>query len=195
MDVRVNITMPKEFLAMVDENAKLEHRNRSELIREALRTYCVRKRSDESPVFSKDSPFRAEFLIGVLKKFFAGESSVALAYFFGSQVRQKSGPLSDIDIAVLFSSDVKQAEYSHRISGLTDRLMSLLHTDLVDLTVLNEADPLLLSEVAIEGVLVFERSPSLSTELKLKAIKRQMDSAHFRRLDRLVIEKFLEARR
>lgn len=39
---RVLISMDDEFLEMVDDYATREHRSRSELIREALRTYMRR---------------------------------------------------------------------------------------------------------------------------------------------------------
>lgn len=37
-----NIALPKELVKKVDEVAKKEYRNRSELIREALRVYLVK---------------------------------------------------------------------------------------------------------------------------------------------------------
>ncbi|MBI4039080.1 ribbon-helix-helix protein, CopG family [Candidatus Daviesbacteria bacterium] len=40
-----NISLPKELVKKVDERAKKEYRNRSELIREALRIYMERKDS------------------------------------------------------------------------------------------------------------------------------------------------------
>jgi CopG family transcriptional regulator / antitoxin EndoAI len=36
---RFVVTVPEEFLREVDARAKAEHRNRSELVREALRSY------------------------------------------------------------------------------------------------------------------------------------------------------------
>jgi CopG family transcriptional regulator / antitoxin EndoAI len=40
---RVLISMKDEFLERIDEVAEYEHRSRSELIREALRTYITRR--------------------------------------------------------------------------------------------------------------------------------------------------------
>ena len=42
-----------------------------------------------------------EELIKTLQRFFADREEVAFAYIFGSVARGKSGPLSDIDIAVM----------------------------------------------------------------------------------------------
>ncbi|MCL5264834.1 MAG: ribbon-helix-helix protein, CopG family [Chloroflexi bacterium] len=41
---KVMITVPEDFLAEVDEVAEREHRNRSELIREAVRQYIAGSR-------------------------------------------------------------------------------------------------------------------------------------------------------
>lgn len=43
---KVIITMHNEFLRNVDEEAKAEHRSRSEFIREALRYYIAERRPD-----------------------------------------------------------------------------------------------------------------------------------------------------
>ncbi len=40
---RIMISLPKEFLGMVDVAARIEHRSRSELIREAVRSYIGKK--------------------------------------------------------------------------------------------------------------------------------------------------------
>ena len=42
-----NISLPKDLVAMADNVAKKEYRNRSELIKEALRTYLVSKQNLE----------------------------------------------------------------------------------------------------------------------------------------------------
>ena len=45
---RVLISMPEEFLNKIDQVADGENRSRSELIREALRTYIHRQKARES---------------------------------------------------------------------------------------------------------------------------------------------------
>lgn len=45
-----NIALPKELVKRVDEQAKKEYRNRSELIREALRIY-IEKRTAWDKIF------------------------------------------------------------------------------------------------------------------------------------------------
>ena len=52
---RVLISMPDEFLTKIDEVADTESRTRSELIREALRTYIHKSRVKESAVANKNA--------------------------------------------------------------------------------------------------------------------------------------------
>ena len=52
---RVLISMPEEFLSRIDEVADGENRSRSELIREALRTYIHRNKVRENTFASKNA--------------------------------------------------------------------------------------------------------------------------------------------
>ena len=50
---RVLISMPDNFLTMIDELAGTEQRSRSELIREALRTYIHKSKVRENSIASE----------------------------------------------------------------------------------------------------------------------------------------------
>ena len=52
---RVLISMPEEFLKNIDEVADTENRSRSELIREALRTYIHRNKVRENTYATKNA--------------------------------------------------------------------------------------------------------------------------------------------
>ncbi len=52
---RVLISMPEEFLSRIDEVAEGENRTRSELIREALRTYIHKQRVKENALALKNA--------------------------------------------------------------------------------------------------------------------------------------------
>ncbi len=52
---RVLISMPEEFLTKIDEVAEGENRTRSELIREALRTYIHKQRVKENAIALKNA--------------------------------------------------------------------------------------------------------------------------------------------
>lgn len=52
---RVLISMPEEFLSKIDEVADGENRSRSELIREALRTYIHKQKVRNNAVADKNA--------------------------------------------------------------------------------------------------------------------------------------------
>ncbi|MGN0015571.1 MAG: CopG family ribbon-helix-helix protein [Candidatus Gastranaerophilaceae bacterium] len=52
---RVLISMPEEFLTKIDGVAEGENRTRSELIREALRTYINKQRVRENALAQKNA--------------------------------------------------------------------------------------------------------------------------------------------
>ncbi len=52
---RVLISMPEKFLDEIDQIADTENRSRSELIREALRTYIHRSKVRENTLASKNA--------------------------------------------------------------------------------------------------------------------------------------------
>ncbi len=52
---RVLISMPEEFLNRIDEVADGENRTRSELIREALRTYIHKQRVRDNAVAKRNA--------------------------------------------------------------------------------------------------------------------------------------------
>lgn len=52
---RVLISMPEEFLSRIDEVAVGENRSRSELIREALRTYIHKQKVRDNAIATKNA--------------------------------------------------------------------------------------------------------------------------------------------
>lgn len=52
---RVLISMPEEFLSKIDEVADGENRSRSELIREALRTYIHKQKVRDNATATKNA--------------------------------------------------------------------------------------------------------------------------------------------
>ena len=52
---RVLISMPEGFLDQIDEVAEMESRSRSELIREALRSYITRNKARNNSLADKNA--------------------------------------------------------------------------------------------------------------------------------------------
>lgn len=66
MDARINVTMPKAFLRRVDEYSLREHRSRSELIREALRSYMAEQDEAQEKATKRQKALAAAALLDKL---------------------------------------------------------------------------------------------------------------------------------
>jgi len=79
---------------------------------------------------------------------------VEVAYLFGSRARGEEGPLSDVDIGVLFRADLPpDTRFSHRLQ-LASRLCRPFGVSRVDVIVLEEAPPALGFRVIDQGILL-----------------------------------------
>jgi predicted nucleotidyltransferase len=90
-------------------------------------------------------------VISTIRRVLDDDGRVVLGYLFGSLCKGETGPLSDIDIGVLFRCDVDQ----RRAHGeLMDGLCRALRSDRVDLILLDESPPPLLYRIARDGMLL-----------------------------------------
>ena len=87
-------------------------------------------------------------MIDRLRRFFADREEVAFAYLFGSVARGKSGPLSDIDVAVM--CDDCETDVKWDLMHLLDRE----DIDVVNLRTLRSQR--LVKDIVREGVLLKE---------------------------------------
>ena len=83
-------------------------------------------------------------------------SDVVLAYLFGSEAKGATNRESDIDIAVLLSDRVPQAEYGQRLVDLNTELIGIFQRDAIDVALLNSAPPLLAFQVVRHGVVIYD---------------------------------------
>jgi predicted nucleotidyltransferase len=103
------------------------------------------------------------------------KQKVVSAYLFGSQAKDKVGPLSDIDIAISFGESVKANErFDLRLETL-GQLTDLFKTDKIDLVVLNDAPPLLSHRILKEGILIFSDNNRKWLEFEVKAVLKYLD--------------------
>jgi predicted nucleotidyltransferase len=91
-----------------------------------------------------------EEILGILETYFKNVQGVALVFLFGSTATNRAHRKSDVDIGVLF----KTRPRIQHIIRLRDDLISLLRRE-VDLSVLNEASPILKMQVLKNGTLVY----------------------------------------
>ena len=94
-----------------------------------------------------------------LEKCFKKEPLVKLAYLFGSQATGDTGPLSDYDFAVY--ADTKDKKESFYLKcHLSGCITGILHTDKVDVVMLDHSDSSVLKYNAIvDGILLYEQEP------------------------------------
>ena len=100
---------------------------------------------------------RQSVIIDKLNAFFSEqkkEAFIKLAYLFGSRASSIEGPISDYDIALLYS---KLQPFALRYK-LAHQLAAILSADHVDLVVLNFAPIELRYSVIATGIVVYEES-------------------------------------
>ena len=99
-------------------------------------------------------------LTGLNKDFFT-RHKVALAYVFGSFANGKFGPLSDLDIAILFSKYVSSKDYLHKESLLRSEIEKMIGAE-ADIINLNKSiSPLLRHDAIFSGRLIFAKNKAV----------------------------------
>ncbi len=115
---------------------------------------------------------------------------VVLAYLFGSQARGTVGPLSDVDIAVVFDQSLSRDEYFDRelkLSGDISRALDTAHVDVVDVGARN--NPALRYEAVLGGKLIYSISPPLKTALERVSLREYEDTKFLRETSyRILVE-------
>lgn len=110
------------------------------------------------------------------------KAEIDLAYLFGSVARGKAGPLSDIDIAVLFGNDVPENEHTARQGRLVSDLMLVLKRSEIDVAVLNRAAPLFKFLVVGEGRLIYSATNLVRIKFEVSARRDYFDTDKIRRM-------------
>ena len=103
---------------------------------------------------------------------------VILAYLFGSAARGRIGPLSDIDIAVLFSEKVKKENYFDRRLKLASEIDKALKLYKTEVACLNEASPLLKHQAVFYGAPIFISDLELKRNFELRVLQEYEDTKY-----------------
>lgn len=109
------------------------------------------------------------------------DNDIVLAYVFGSYTRGKISPLSDFDVAVLFSKEVGQKSYFDRelkIAGEIGRVMKIDGVDVVNLATVR--NPLLKHNAVFEGEAVFEKDKNIRFITEKITRQEYEDTRHLR---------------
>lgn len=116
---------------------------------------------------------------------------VVFAYLFGSQTNNKTGPLSDVDIAVYFDENIERGEQFDVKLKLIGDISDKLKRDDIDVVVLNEAPPLISHRILKEGQSIFCQDKKKQLGYEVKAVLKYLDWKPF--LEKYTKEVFTSA--
>lgn len=121
-----------------------------------------------------------------IKKIFSDENDISLAYIFGSQLKGKTGPLSDYDFAI-FLSRKSSFQFKYRFKN---KLVNILNTKQVDLVILNDAPIELKYNVIAAGKIIFQENSIIRTEFEADTLSRYFDYLPVLRAQKKEVLKF-----
>ena len=119
---------------------------------------------------------------------------VRCAYAFGSLVRAEGGPLSDLDLAVLFDDDVSASRRLDLAAALAEEAERRAGRR-VDILILNEAPPALRYRVVCDGRLLYARDERSRVAFEARALDEFLDfQPVLARYDQLLLARAREGR-
>ncbi len=120
------------------------------------------------------------------------QSNLSLVVLFGSYSRGRADKNSDLDLAVMVDKKIINDDLEF---SLLTTFVNLVQRDNLDLVLLNRADPLLQSQIACYGTLLYEKSPGLFNWFKVQAMKNYDDAQKFIQLGEAYVHNFLKGKR
>ncbi len=109
------------------------------------------------------------------------QGQVRLVYLFGSQVGGTTGPLSDVDLAVLLTDDAPLAKSRGELEHLFSTVLEGYRLDLI---ILNQAPIELAYAVIAEGKILYQRDLAERVEYEATVMSRYGDFLPFLRAQR-----------
>jgi uncharacterized protein len=114
-------------------------------------------------------------LVDELARALAARPEICEAYLFGSQARGDAQPHSDVDVAVFIDPTASLNAGFGIDCEIAADLMKALHTNDVDVVLLNRAGPLLYHRVLRDGIRVLARDLMAATRREAMALSRYCD--------------------
>jgi uncharacterized protein len=111
-----------------------------------------------------------------------------LVYLYGSQARGEAGPLSDVDVAVLFPRDGSRVEQGDRLLKLTGELMNIFGRPDVFTVDLANASPLLRHRIYRSGRLLYCADEHARVKFMTEALRDYEDTRPLRELQRYYLQ-------
>ena len=107
------------------------------------------------------------------KYFQENPDEIACVYLFGSQARQQTKPVSDVDVAVLYKNKVPDG-FGRLGIPLAGELEKITKKP-VDVIVLNNANVDLIHKVLRDGIIVFESDPAIRIQFEVNSRNAYFD--------------------
>jgi predicted nucleotidyltransferase len=115
-------------------------------------------------------------------------------YLFGSVARGEAGPLSDVDLGLLFDPALSKESRWNAALALSGDLQRI-DGPRIDVVILNEAPPALRDRVVREGRLLLDRDPPGRVEFEARALMEYLDFLpYIERFDRAILKRAREGR-
>lgn len=112
---------------------------------------------------------------------------LACAYLFGSAARGDAGPLSDLDLGVLFGPTVDSGRRVELAAGIVSELQHL-DGPRIDLTILNDAAPSVAHRIICSGRLLLSFDERERVTFETRAIREYLDlEPVLARYDRIMV--------
>jgi predicted nucleotidyltransferase len=123
-----------------------------------------------------------------------GETEIDCAYLFGSAARGDAGPMSDVDVGLLFADGTSPTRRLELAAALAEEAERLIRAR-VDVTILNDAAPVLRDRVIRDGRLLFARDDRRRAAFEAKSLTEYLDfQPVLERYDRQLLARAREGR-
>ena len=125
--------------------------------------------------------------------FLQKQDYIKSAYLFGSAAKEKTGKLSDIDIGVLLDESLAKEDLLNLKLNLISEIISILGTDKIDLTVMNNAPVSLNYEIIKANKPLFVRNKTEKVEFEHQIMLKYLDRCYYdKRHSKLFLKKVAE---
>jgi len=118
---------------------------------------------------------------------------VVLAYLYGSQATGKAGPLSDVDVAVLFADHVPEDQRFSHVLDLIGELMGVFRRNDVYVVDLGKAPPLLRNEIRLQGYILYCMDDKVRVRFQTETLRDYLDTRPIRELRYYYLHKRIRA--
>lgn len=136
-----------------------------------------------------------ELIVRLERAFGASGPAIVAAYLFGSVARNESGPMSDVDVAVLFDQHTVAAGDRLTAAARLEHVLGRESVHPVQVVVLNDASPSLVHRALRDGVLLAGAGDPRRVAFEARAMAEYLDfQPLLERLDLAIIARSREGR-